>query len=242
MGRKPIGKRAMTPAESMRRYRAKKRRKRIWGLNPDSCARRPTPRREDLDFWPTPPCLAHALAEHVLPHLPPDVSIWESAAGDGVLIDALVSSGRRIIATDVNPQRQDIRCLDFLHDEPPVEAHGAAIVTNPPFGTLGDKFRARALELLDAGTVGAVALLQRVDAGGAKSRAADFNRAAFEFTCVWRPIWLPGTKVGGRWWFQWFIWLEGVTGPPVNIRLTRGLAPVRAADHRTRRERHASER
>jgi hypothetical protein len=212
----------MTPAESMRRYRAKKRRAKIWGKKLDPCARRPTPRREDLDFWPTPPCLARALAETVLARLPLDAPIWECAAGDGALIDALISSGRRILATDVNPQRQDIRCLDFLRDEPPPEARGAAIVTNPPFGVLGDQFRARALEILDAGVVRAVVLLQRVDAGGARGRAAAFNRATYEFTCAWRPIWLPGTTVGGRWWFQWFVWLAGASGPPVNIRLTRG--------------------
>ena len=66
------------------RWRAKKRRQAIFGLNRDPAARRVTPKREDLDFWPTPLELRAALTEKVLPALPPG-TIWECAAGDGVL-------------------------------------------------------------------------------------------------------------------------------------------------------------
>jgi hypothetical protein len=66
-----IGKRAMTGAERVARFRAKQRRARIWGANSDPSARRPTPKRTDQDFWPTPPELQVALVRSVLPLLPP---------------------------------------------------------------------------------------------------------------------------------------------------------------------------
>jgi hypothetical protein len=96
-------------------------------------------------------------------------------------------------------------------------------VTNPPFAgsDLGDPIIKRTLELLDTGNLSAAVLLQRADAGGAAGRSKLFNRAAYEITCCWRPVWLPGTKGGGRWWFQWFVWLAGQSGPPINRRIQR---------------------
>jgi hypothetical protein len=104
MAGKPIGKVAMTKTERQRKWRAKVRRKKIWGRNRDPSARRPTPRRSDLDFWPTPPCLTAALIEVVLPLLPLG-PIWEFAAGDGTLADALIAAGRQVFASDVERQR-----------------------------------------------------------------------------------------------------------------------------------------
>jgi hypothetical protein len=88
MGARPIGKQAMSDAERSQRYRDRKRRAQIWGDNRDPAARRPSPRRADMDFWPTPPCLTSALVEHVLPILPSG-PVWECAAGMGHLVDAL---------------------------------------------------------------------------------------------------------------------------------------------------------
>jgi hypothetical protein len=219
MGRKPIGRKAMTPTEMQRRWRAKKRAA-IWGDNTDQNARRPTPRRADLDFWPTPPCLRIALVRIVLPYLPPG-PIWEAAAGDGALVDALTAAGRTVIASDVNPQRKGILQRDFLDRQLPPCA--ATLVTNPPFGELGDRFLRRTLERLDAGEIAAAVLLQRADAGGTGGRAKAFNRAACEFTCTWRPVWIPGSQGGGRWWFSWFVWIGGRDGPPVHHRIEKSM-------------------
>src|SRR5260221_6023606 len=124
MAGKPIGEVAMTPTERQRKWRAKVRRQMIWGSNPDPSARRPTPRRDDLDLWPTPPCLTAALVQHVLPTLPP-APIWEPAAGDGHLVDALITAGRKVIASDIQRQRLQFLQLDYLNDAPPPEARGA---------------------------------------------------------------------------------------------------------------------
>ena len=222
MSGKPVGRVAMTPSERQRKWRAKLRRQKIWGTNLDAAARRPTPRRSDLDYWPTPPDLAAALVQVVLPILPPG-PIWEPAAGDGHLVDALAAAGREVIASDIKRQRRDFLQLDYLRDPPPAETHGAIVCTNPPFGGsgLGDPFIARTLELLNTGHLASAVLLQRADSGGAAGRAAAFNRAVLELTCCWRPVWIPGTAGGGRWWFSWFVWLAGHPGPPVNRRIRR---------------------
>jgi hypothetical protein len=218
----PLGKRAMTATERQRKWRTKLRRERIFGLNADKSARRPQPKRTDLDFWPTPSCLSAALVRHVLPVLPPG-PVWECASGDGALVDVITAAGRTVIASDIDRQRRNHLRLDFLKDQPPAETRGAVLITNPPFSKsgLGDPFRRRALGLLDSGHLQAVVLLARADAGGTQGRAGDFNRAAYEFTCCWRPEWIPGSVTTGRWWFVWLAWLAGRSGPPINLRIGR---------------------
>ena len=99
---------------------------------------------------------------------------------------------------------------------------------NPPFpgSEAGDQFFARTIELVDSGWLTAAVLLQRADSGGTDKHAELFNRAVAEFTCCWRPIWIPGTRGGGRWWFSWFVWLAGRTGPPINTRIRRAHVPA----------------
>jgi hypothetical protein len=219
MGRRPNGQTAMTPTERQRKWRAKVRREKIWGTNADPNARRPTPHRCDLDFWPTPVCLRTALVQFVLQHLPTG-PIWEPAAGDGALVDALLAAGREVIASDIAPQRPRIAALDFLTGKPPPETEGAILITTSPFGIIGDRFLHRALQLLDAGHLTAVVLLQRADHGGTDGRAEIFNQASHEFTCNWRPRWITGSQGNGRWFFSWLVWLAG-SGPPTHQRIRR---------------------
>jgi hypothetical protein len=217
---KPLGKHAMTPTERQRRWRAKVRRQKLFGSNRDPAALRRAPRRDDLDFWPTPHCLTTALTSWVLPTLPGGL-IWEPASGDGYLVDALRAAGREVIATDIDPQRRGIARLDYLHDPPPAATRGGLMITNPPFGRSGllDPFIARTMALLDGGHLCAAVLLQRADATGTDGRADVFNRAAAEWTCCWRPVWIPGSEPRGRWWFEWVVWRAGCAGPPTTRRL-----------------------
>jgi hypothetical protein len=62
----------------------------------DPAALRAQPARDGADFWPTPRCLSDALVRRVLPSLPPG-PVWESAAGDGVLVDAMRVAGRDVL-------------------------------------------------------------------------------------------------------------------------------------------------
>lgn len=220
MAGKPRGKVALTATERQQRWRAKKRRRAIFGSNPDPAARRPTPKREDLDFWPTPVELRQALISSVLPILPRAL-IWECAAGDGVLEDDLRAAGYEVFASDIDPQRRGIVRLDFLHDDPPAVTKGSILGTNPPFGKSGllDPFLARMMALLDAGWLSAAVLLFRADAAATMGRRDILNRAAAEWTCCWRQRWIPGTTGQPRWWFHWFVWVPDHPGPPINRRL-----------------------
>jgi hypothetical protein len=89
----------------------------------------------------------------VLPVFGPALPVWECAAGDGGLADAIAAAGYEVIMSDVNPQRPGILRLDFLKDPPPNSACGGVAVTNPPFAGsgLGDQFIARAVALVDSG-------------------------------------------------------------------------------------------
>jgi hypothetical protein len=189
----------------------------------DPAALRPQPARDGPDFWPTPQCLAVALAQFVLPEV--SGAIWEPAAGDGRLATAMRDVGRDVLASDIQPRGDGIEQCDFLHDDPPFEARGRCIVTNPPFRLL-DRFLIRGLQLLDLGTAISLVLLLRSDAVSAGCRAQALNRASFEFACAWRPVWLPGTQGGGRWSNSWIVWIAGRQGPPITRRLRRqDIAP-----------------
>jgi hypothetical protein len=221
MGRRSIHRQPMTATERQRRWRAKKRRAGIWGKNRDPSARRPMPKRTDRDFWPTPPELQIALTRHVLPLLP-DGPIWECAAGDGVLADALIEAGREVILSDIDPQRRDVRLCNFIADDPPTGTRESVAITNPPFNAI-DAFCERALKLLDAGHLKAVVLLYRADNLNTQERIEVFNRAAHELTITARTRWLPVNRGDDspRWWFSWVTWLAGKEGPPVHRRINR---------------------
>jgi hypothetical protein len=220
MGRKLEGDEPKPATLRQRRYRAKVRR-RLIVAGDRAGLRTPQPRPEDTEFWPTTRCLIAALIGWVFPHLP-EGTIWELAAGAGPLVDAKEAAGRRVNATDIDPQRRGIRRHD-VHDTPPPDTVGTIAVTNPPWSDERlDPFIARVLSLLDSGHLRAVVLLLRIDHTGAGGRADILNRAAFTWTCCWRPRWVPGTKGNGRWWCVWALWLPDVCGPPVN----RYLAPA----------------
>jgi hypothetical protein len=155
----------------------------------------------------------------VLPLLP-EGPIWESAAGDGALADALIAAGRLVIRSDIDPQRAGILRLDFLKDEPPPASRGTILITNGPFNVM-DAFTERALALLDAGHLKAVVLLYRGDKANTQERTEVFNRASYEVTVTARTTWIPGKGKSPRWWFSWIVWLAGGNGPPVTHRLNR---------------------
>ena len=139
----------------------------------DPASLRPQPARSGTDYWATPQCLTRALADEVLPSLPP-APVWECAAGDGRLANAMRAAGRVVVASDIEPRGPDIERRDFLHDPP---LCGQIALTNPPFSAL-DSFIARGLQWLDTGKLAGLVLLVRWDALTAACRAGAFHRAA----------------------------------------------------------------
>jgi hypothetical protein len=185
----------------------------------DPASLRPQLRRDGHDFWPTPRCLTEALIKHVLPELP-TAAIWECAAGDGRLAQALHAVGYTVLASDIEPRAEGIERRDFLTEGPP--SSGLVVATNPPFCAI-DRFLARGLHLLDAGLIAGLVLLVRCDTPTAARRADAFNRAAGTLTCCWRPVWIEGSKGNGRWSNAWVWWLPDYPGPPA----ARWLKPAR---------------
>jgi hypothetical protein len=232
MAGKPHGgrKRALTATERQKRWRAKVRRRQVLAGHRDPASLRTRKARpEDNEFWPTPPCLRAALVARVLEGLPEDAVIWECGAGNGALGDAIAATGRRVIMTDIDPQRRDIRRHDVF-DPPPSDTVGTIAVTNLPWSEERlDPFLARLLFLLDSGHLRGVVLLLRIDHTGAARRADIMNRAVAKLTCCWRPRWIPGTKGNGRWWCVWVTWLASESGPPVDRSID--LAELRAAGY-----------
>jgi hypothetical protein len=185
----------------------------------DPASLRPQPKRRGYDWWATPRCLTAALIEHVLPDLRRK-PIWECAAGDGRLAQALRDTGYIVFASDVEPRGDGVGRRDFLRDEPPQA--GLIACTNPPFNQL-NRFIARGLQLVDCGKIAGLVLLVRLDTLTAASRAHAFNRAAAMLICCWRPVWIDGTCGGGRWSNAWIVWLADYRGPPA----THWLPPER---------------
>jgi hypothetical protein len=184
----------------------------------DPAALRPQSKPDPCHLWPTPPCLTWALVTRVLPYLPPG-PVWECAAGDGRLADAMRAAGRIVLASDILPRGPDIECRDFLHEDPP--QLGLIAVTNSPFAKHLTRFMRRGLQLLDLGQIAGLVLLMRHDAFQAAERVYMVNRAVWREHCVWRAVWIEGSRGNPRWTCEWVTWLPGRTGPP----RTHGLLP-----------------
>lgn len=82
--------------------------------------------RAPRDFYPTPVEAVRPL----LGHLQPGTKFIEPCAGNGALVDILVAAGHRCIqASDIEPQRDDIRQADALD----VRWEPDCFITNPPW-------------------------------------------------------------------------------------------------------------
>jgi hypothetical protein len=191
--------------------------------------------RHPEGYYPTPPSAVRALLSVEQFRR----KVWECAAGEGHLAEALREAGHNVIATDV-VDRGYSRGFhgphwDFLargENEP-----GADIITNPPFES-AHAFIAHALKLL------APELRDHLRAPSRRSLAACtppkvamFLRLAF-LEGRTRGAWFPSTPLarvyvmsarvniqrgkiaeagdrGGTMAFAWFVWQLGYRGPPI---------------------------
>jgi len=128
-------------------------------------------KRVEHDRYQTPQWVAEALCEHFDIR---DRCIWEPAAGDGYLAEALRYCGASdVVRSDLTPPQDGITEEgDFLswHSTPP---HAYAVVTNPPFGPRGClavDFITQSVALINLGFIQAAALLLPVDFDSASGR------------------------------------------------------------------------
>jgi hypothetical protein len=180
--------------------------------------------RVDRDFYPTPDWVVEALAEHL------DLagrSVWEPAAGDGRMSEALKVAGATVYSTDIADRGfSDFNgTFDFLSDRNPVMPRFDLIVTNPPFGQ-GGKL---AVGFIEAGLQriadhGTLALLLPVDFDSAKTRAhlfADCPHFLGKIILRRRIVWFERTDgkheapKENHAWFTWSRPLLKTRQPPL---------------------------
>ena len=158
-------------------------------------------RRIALDAYQTPEWCTCALLDQVAF----SGIIWECAAGDGSMADALWKA-HPVTASDVRPTSRQVAQHDFFAPLRP-ETVFRNIVTNPPYSS-ALPFIERALSLVEP-RGGKVAMLLRNEYDSAARRKHLFQG------CVWfdtklvltkRPKWFADERASPRHNFSWFVW------------------------------------
>ena len=135
--------------------------------------------RRELDFYPTPPEVTHALMQFL--KLPP-MTIWEPACGDKSMSNVLEGYGHNVISTDITLG------VNYLYAKRECDA----IITNPPFNLSAD-FIEKALK--DAVIVAMLLKSQYWHAKGRYNLFMD-NPPAYVLPLTWRPDFLWKEKRG----------------------------------------------
>ena len=181
--------------------------------------------RQDRDFYPTPPWLIEALAEHV------DLRgkhILECACGDGRMTRALEAAGAYVTAFDIADYGYG-GVRDFLLDEFPQQFDGT--ITNPPYGPRGKTAEAFIETGLRRLGNGFLALLLPADFDSAVTRRRLFNECpAFTAKIILtrRVKWFENPanpKITPKENSAWFLWEGGavlrVRRPPIVLYAPR---------------------
>src|SRR5262245_10409025 len=162
MCRKPIFKQAMTGYERLKRHRKKKpveRLRRELKAYRDPAAKRPTPKRASLDFWPTPPDVAAVLVDHVLPifgDIQALVNVGRSATINSARITEVKEDQAQKTATDeeveffqIKKRSFDSRTgLNLFDDERLIRAREAMILAVQIFNSAALSFKTEVFSVL----------------------------------------------------------------------------------------------
>jgi hypothetical protein len=173
-------------------------------------------KRRELDFYPTPPEVTHALMQF-LELLP--CTIWEPACGDGAMSEVLAEYGHYVRSTDIRNTGYNTYAVDFLSEKIDCDA----IITNPPFN-LSEEFIRHALTQAPV-----VAMVLKSQYWHAKKRVALFNEypPAYVLPLSWRPDFLfdqrkeGGKKAAPTMEVAWTVWIKGNTNTKYRI-LSKG--------------------
>ena len=163
--------------------------------------------RKPRDFYPTPESALLPL----IPHLPNKFDFWEPCAGDGALIDHIISSkplSTCILATDIEPQADGIHKQDALECSLGDVAH--INITNPPWDR---KILHPMIEHFcnDAPTW----LLFDADWMHTK-QSAYYMKWCVKIVSVGRVKWIPDSKMTGKdncAWYLFDMWSSDASHP-----------------------------
>lgn len=156
-------------------------------------------KRRELDFYPTPPEVTHALMRFL--KLEPS-RIWEPACGDGAMATVLAQYGHEVIASDLRETGYGNGGIDFLASAEKCDA----IITNPPF-VVSEQFIRHAL-----GQAKTVAMVLKSQYWHAAKRTELFKQfpPAYVLPLSWRPDFMGGERGGAPTMeVHWTVWIDG---------------------------------
>lgn len=163
--------------------------------------KRSTFERVPRDFYPTP----HAAVAPLLPYLPTQTRFCEPCAGDGRLIDHLVSAGHVCAAAwDVEPLRGDIDCQDATTRQ---IGNIDCFITNPPWSR-------NLLHRIIVNLSSQAPTWLLFDADWAHTRqSAPYIGLLRKIVSVGRVKWIPDTPFTGKDNCCWYLFDANVAGP-----------------------------
>ena len=170
---------------------------------------------DSLDFFATPPWATRALIEHVFEKLERRShckfqNAWEPACGEGHMAEVLREYFLRVIASDIHDYGYpETKVADFLKG--PSLRNADWIITNPPFGEVGESF---VLNAIDAAGTG-VAMFMRVQWLDTIGRYEHIFRDKPPTLIAFFAERVPLCK--GRWdpegstatAYMWLVWIKG---------------------------------
>lgn len=171
--------------------------------------------RNELDFYETPEWCSEIISDRLIQYIDyKNSEIWEPACGLGAISEVLskywIVHSTDIVNRGYSSQVDTKDFLDYNTTTNKPNFNYNAIVTNPPYGKLLDKFIYKALELTKP-QKGLVAMLMRNEVDCASSRQDIFYRhGAFaeKVVLLKRPRWIEYKKgdAGPRHNYAWYIW------------------------------------
>lgn len=170
-------------------------------------------KRRELDFYPTPPEVTHALMKFLFSEniINESFVVWEPACGNGAMSTVISEYVDDVISSDIRETGYGVANKDFLSNINHSDAiRSDAIITNPPFN-LSEYFirHARA-------QAGVVAMLLKSQYWHAQKRIELFNDhpPAYVLPLTWRPDFLfdqraNGVKGSPTMEVHWTVWVQG---------------------------------
>ena len=158
-----------------------------------------TEKRRELDFYPTPPEVTHALMIYL--KLDPCL-VLEPACGDGAMSEVLKLYGHDVMSSDLRESGYGVGGQDFLTSDGDYDA----IITNPPFKH-SEAFIRHAIP-----EARVVAMVLKSQYWHAKKREQLFREfpPAYVLPLTWRPD-FQGKGGSPTMEVHWTVWIEGDT-------------------------------
>ena len=168
--------------------------------------------RRANQHYPTPPDLARALVEGLTAagmDLPRPV--YDPCCGEGALLDTL---GGLRLGSDLYPDSYPARIdrwttsIDAKDPDAMAKAKGSArsLATNPPYGRDAEPIVRAGVELVVTGQIDLAAFLLPLPWEAARSRADLMDSMRLRIVPMWRSVWIPGTRGGGKMNYVWLVW------------------------------------